>query len=166
MNKYIKILIFVIVLACVALGIIVYTFPRYSGPSQETKEKMSSQSVSSTSPKKQPIDLISPNGGETWKIGQTYSIEWAPNPGSPIEIQIVNESISDSPYLLTKDFLPEDISLSGKYTFTLDKWWAPTTSGEPREVLVPVQPGQYKIRLMGLVGFPGDSSDNYFTIVQ
>ena len=103
------------------------------------------------------ITVLSPNGGETWQIGQTYSVVWEPAKIRPLQIQIVTESSYEPSYILSKG----PFSADGKYTFRLENWWIPNREGD---ILAPMEVGKYKIRLVTGVGGPVDSSDASFSI--
>lgn len=128
----------------------------------------SNNTVSQNPPSTPFIKVISPNGGETWKVGQTYSIVWEANkPYGAVQIQIVTDETSDQPYLLTNGYLEGDAAKAGTYSFTLKNWWVPGwANGKENNIQAPVEAGKYKIRLMTGVGGPTDSSDKQFSIVQ
>lgn len=139
-----------------------------TGQTLPTATPLPNNTVSQNSPSTPFIKVISPNGGETLKVGQTYSIVWeGDQPYGNVQIQIVTDETSDQPYLLTNGYLEGDAAKAGTYSFTLKNWWVPGwANGKENNIQAPVEPGKYKIRLMTGVGGPTDSSDKQFSIDQ
>lgn len=101
------------------------------------------------------IKVISPNGEEEWKIGNTYDITWESQGADKIYIYLVKEGASDVAEIITRDFIQASL---GKYSWTI-----PTKNNDIN------LGGQFKI----VITFPEekngkirDVSDNYFSIVK
>ncbi|GEM_PF-2774779 len=105
-------------------------------------------------PSAQPtITVTSPNGGETWKVGETYNITWNSANMNKINIEIIDTTISAG---VTLNLAENYSAAAGSYAWTI-----PSNVGE-------VPGNRYKISLSGAgIGFfnINDSSDNYFSIV-
>lgn len=94
------------------------------------------------------IRVISPNGGETWKAGETQIITWE------------TENISNS---LIGLFL---VNTSGQ-GFGFDANVNPTTNDGTQKVVVPNVPtGKYKVYIKAYAIGSIDYSDDYFTVVS
>jgi len=165
------VLIVLVVILAGAVGYFVFTkkpAPVVEQITSPTTTPPTNNTVSQNPPSAPFIKVLSPNGGETWKMGQTYSIVWeVDKPYGAVQIQIVTDETSDQPYLLTNGYLEGDAAKAGSYSFTLKNWWVPGwANGKYNNIQSPVELGKYKIRLMTGVGGPTDSSDKQFSIVK
>ncbi|OGZ78997.1 MAG: hypothetical protein A2528_01130 [Candidatus Staskawiczbacteria bacterium RIFOXYD2_FULL_37_9] len=98
------------------------------------------------------ITVTSPNGGETWKVGETHSITWNSINvnGTILTIQLKN-SVTNVATMITYQTVPSSEFYS---------WIIPSN----------IAPGQYKMQLSAYSDSTNteliqDLSDNYFTIV-
>lgn len=92
------------------------------------------------------IQVLSPNGGETWEQGKTYNITW----GNINFTGNVNVNITKLPF--TNITLAPNIVNTGSWSWTIPEAFAT---------------GDYKIQLIGVNdGDPFDSSDETFTISE
>ncbi|MEA3344195.1 MAG: Ser-Thr-rich GPI-anchored membrane family protein [Patescibacteria group bacterium] len=106
------------------------------------KETASFNIVEATTPS---IAVISPNGGEQWKVGETHDIKWTTNSKeSTVGIILYDESISAS---ASKVWQKENISNTGNYSFTVPNL---------------ITRNSYKIYISTKDAY--DRSDDYFTI--
>ena len=124
------------------------------------------------------ITVLSPNGGETWEIGKSYTVKWQSSMIKTVNIQIrnINESgVGPSPCdygVYLNHPTKEPISAAaGSFTFKLEMtgWCYPEVNSE--WVRYPITPrnNQYKIRILGrteeaLSPLYDDTSDAPFTI--
>lgn len=98
------------------------------------------------------ITVTSPNGGETWKIGETKNITWQVNRVSMVDISV--KDMTGKTYSID-----QGIKFSGSFS-----WFVGRYSGG---YLFP--PGQYKIEIKNTyagAGTPPDISNNYFTVAD
>lgn len=152
----VPLLLLVIAVLLVGGGAYVFTqnkeaSPAVSGnvelPQATATEQTTTVTTQTTSATQPSVTVLSPNGGETWKVGQVYTISWQPAIGVG-SIQIIadkNALCGEAPCLRVHDeYIAEGV---GKYTFTLND----------------IQPGKYYVRLNTVVGGPTIYS-NQFTI--
>ncbi len=128
-----------------------------SSTSQVDKWYSFTLSASSVQPS---IAVISPNGGERWQIGKTYTITWGSSNMDKLQIALTdaNLDVGEKRCVLNGGSLISETPKS--FTFTLNT--CVNSSGQ----IVNVSPGNYKIRICGQnEGYPCDYSDNYFSIV-
>ncbi|MDO8529916.1 MAG: hypothetical protein Q7S10_00680 [bacterium] len=109
------------------------------------------------------INLISPNGGEVWKFGETRRISWTSQGLDKVAIYVYNDTVSGSGSTNYLDSAGTSLSVSasqGYFDWTIAQNWLPkTTAGNEN---------RYKIVISG-VNVHGtmtrDSSENYFSII-
>jgi len=117
------------------------------------------------------IKILSPNGGEIWQIGKTYTILWSATKGvKRVAIELVDNRAPESCYLtgIIPGSRGKPISInaaSGKYTFVLNK--VSCYSGMGAGGVKTIEPGnQYNVYVRDI-----DNSDNvgisdYFSIIS
>ena len=102
------------------------------------------------------LTVVSPNGGETWVSGNTYTITW--NASSDVGQKLIDISLMDS----RKDYytyIAKDTTSiylgSGKYSYS---WTVPQS----------ITPGEnmFKVRVESMYLGVYDESDNYFSIIS
>jgi hypothetical protein len=108
-----------------------------------------------------PLKIISPNGGEKWEIGKTYTIKWqSKGLSNSLEIYLRDDRTGPS-YKLIATGIPNYIN---SYNWTIPQdFWGKYTVGN-----------SYKIQVREIGGKAGgspgegvfDESDNYFSIVN
>ncbi|MBE3089012.1 MAG: VCBS repeat-containing protein [Actinobacteria bacterium] len=99
----------------------------------------------SPSPPQQSITVVSPNGGETWQVGNTYAVTWTSNNISGnVNIELYKGSV---PVYAIETNTPND----GYASWTISSSTTPDTD--------------YKIKITSVDGTVSDFSDSYFTIV-
>ena len=96
------------------------------------------------------ITVISPNGGETWVVGNTYDIRWESRKIEKVRITLetTEPSVRVLPILIVDDY-PANL---GKYSWVVEDF-----------------PGRWKIKIIGKTAdgrVVSDLSDNYFSIVS
>jgi hypothetical protein len=114
-------------------------------------------------PTTQPtVTVVSPNGGEAWKIGETHNITWTSSGINNVGIELWNADNSARICYLNND---QSVPASqNSYSFAINTCM--NSSGQT----ISIVPGNYKIRVSsfwpegGEAGF-ADVSDNYFSIV-
>ena len=153
----------------------IYTYPwgNMSNTVQFTVTTSASQ-INSSQPS---ITVLSPNGGENWKIGSTQTIKWnitgAVKDNYSLVIEVGNKIIGQENYGTLAQIQP---SKQNSYTFTVPSY---VLGGD---VQMPLNSGHYKVRLTLYDGFvcnggqicpaeqgnliAQDDSDNYFTITN
>ena len=107
------------------------------------------------------ITVTSPNGGETWKIGEIHNITWKSNNIS--QTANVQINIVDSRYVPgSQDYPVGAIAITTPNVGSFS-WTIPTKVGD----IDFTKNSSYKIVIAAGLGYVGDSdfSDNYFTIV-
>jgi hypothetical protein len=94
------------------------------------------------------IDVVQPNGGETWTKGNSYYISWDNDFDENVKIELVNDATATTTTI--------DASVPGSTTV----WTIPNTGVYPAGIL-------YKMKISSTEN-PGlfDLSDAYFTIVD
>ena len=111
--------------------------------------------VSPTTP---TITVTSPNGGESWKIGETQKITWTSTGVGNVGIYLAYQDD-------TLCYLTNVPSSQGSYSYTIG-----TQCPDGRAVPKAIVPGQYKIFISenpsSVHNPPSDYSDNYFNIVS
>ncbi|MFA6446060.1 MAG: hypothetical protein WCW14_02305, partial [Candidatus Paceibacterota bacterium] len=150
---FIPLLIAIIAVLVIGGGIYIYE-----------SEKMNEQEANSKQPS---LTLVSPNGGETYKKGDTVNIRWnTENISSTIDINLLKADGSIV-YNLVSQLDPQNgsqvDSIGPSYS-----WWVPTDNGPGGRK---IDAGTYKIQII----VPGyndegrgvaDASDNYFTVTN
>ena len=101
------------------------------------------------------LTVISPNGGEKWVVGNTYTITW--NASSDVGQKLINISLKDSRNDYYTYIAKDTTSIylgSGKYSYS---WTVPQS----------ITPGEnmFKVRVESMYLSVYDESDNYFSIV-
>jgi hypothetical protein len=107
------------------------------------------------------IKVLSPNGGEVWKIGNDYKIKWDSRGVSQIKIDIVDYRAPESCMLNNRNPIP---AYPGEYSFKLESC---VTHNVGVDEKVNLSPGsEYKVRIedAGQPEKTSDFSDNYFSI--
>jgi len=113
-----------------------------------------------STPTTKSITLISPNGGERWEVGKTYTIRWeAPGYAPDTSVQIALRVAGVDPNLSSGEATIANTTNSGSYT-----WKIPAQL----EDMVLGAGNVYKIVIYIAGGGPGkyDLSDEYFSIVS
>jgi hypothetical protein len=101
------------------------------------------------------IEVLSPNGGETWYQGYPYSIQWTSKSlKGNVKIMLKYGPGSEGWYAIN-----ENVSNTGSYTFTL-----PTRYLDGKYLYE--EPNQYMIYIMALDQQVADGSDARFSIVS
>lgn len=101
------------------------------------------------------IEVLSPNGGETWYKGYPYSIQWTSKSlKGNVKIMLKYGPGSEGWYAIN-----ENVSNTGSYTFTL-----PTKYLDGKYLYE--EPNQYRIYIMALDQQVADGSDGRFSIVS
>jgi len=108
------------------------------------------------------INLLSPNGGENWKFGETRRITWTAEGLDKVAIYVYNDTILGSGSTNYLD--PAGTSLSvpasrGYFDWTVTQNWLPTPASGNEN--------RYKIVISGASAngiLARDASDNYFSI--
>lgn len=116
--------------------------------------------ISSKLPKGSSIKVISPNGGEKWEVGKTYTIKWeAPGYDSSASVQIGLRRVGVNPNLSSGEATIAITTNSGSYT-----WKVPAQL----EDMILGAGNVYKIVIYIEGGGPGkyDLSDECFSIVS
>jgi len=107
------------------------------------------------------ITVLSPNGGEQWKVGETHTIKWETNfQESTVGMVLYDESLVSLGASASKVWQEENIPNTGSYSFTVPQFY-PGIAGAGIN--------QYKIYIdsYSASGYSvSDYSDNYFSITQ
>jgi hypothetical protein len=94
------------------------------------------------------IEVLQPNGGETWVKGSSYYIGWDNNFPENVKIELVNDATSTT--TLIEDNVPGSTTV----------WTIPNTGSYPAGIL-------YKVKITSVENsLATDMSNNYFTIVD
>jgi predicted secreted protein len=103
------------------------------------------------------ITVISPNGGETWKVGGTYDVTWASNGIDKVDISVCGEVIPPCGPCCNCVLIGDDVLASlRKYSWIIPSGW----DGEKKKI---------RIRDAEADAFSScvkDESDNYFSIAE
>ncbi len=106
-------------------------------------------------PAEPSITVISPNGGEEWKIGKTHDITWMTNniPAANDMLVRLRDSAGVEHYFYGNSDISNTVPNNGFFSITV-----PST----------LTPGQYKVEVKTSVNGQSylDASDNYFNIVS
>jgi len=107
-------------------------------------------------PKEKSITVISPNGGEEWEIEKTYKIEWdyAGDDNNLVNIELWDGESGRS-------IIVSKILASQRYY----NWKIPATIGSSSYLANWETPYIY-VGLADTIPYVGDSSDNYFDIIE
>jgi len=110
------------------------------------------------------ITVLSPNGGESWKVGETHRITWAAVGVEKVTMYLYDDRITSSGAIVNYPVLDnQPISASqGYYDWTIptDIRWLPREGGDNRG-------DNYKIRINDASTDPVlDESDNFFNILN
>ena len=113
------------------------------------------------------VTVTSPNGGETLKIGQTYTISWNSSDigSSTVSIFLNDDSINCSGYTgcWSSFGVASGLQNTGSYSWNTNE----KMFGDAGPNTVPVTAGsEYKIEICKDPRAVCDSSDNYFTITN
>ena len=125
-----------------------------TGPSYGYLNDISDKPFTITAPanNSSSITVISPNGEEIWKIGETKNIIWQANRVNMVDISV-------------KDMTGKTYSIDqGIKSSSLFSWFVGRYSGGYL-----FSPGQYKIEIKNTyagAGTPPDISNNYFTVAD
>lgn len=104
---------------------------------------------------KSSITLSSPNGGEVWNTGESYTIDWtyAGNVGKTVKIEMINVCLCTPVYTIM-DSISMGSKGKGSYAWKVPMdFWLPGTFGHYYMVVTSNEKSQYN-----------DSSDSNFTI--
>jgi len=108
------------------------------------------------------IKLVSPNGGEIWKIGNNYKVKWRSSGIEKVKISIVDYGAPENCLLNNGNPIPASF---GEYNFKLES----CKVDKMGMGIVKLSPGdEYKIRIED-AEHPekySDFSDNYFSIEE
>jgi hypothetical protein len=171
MNKFNKgiapvVVIIIIVAIILILGGIGYYY--HSTKTQQTvqlQEGNNNQEVLGNQPS---VTVVSPNGGEVLKIGETYSIKWSSagfKPGDEVSVSLREDLGNTTPpcfYSLAR--LDNEVSGQGSYDWKVlpeynTKICNTKVDGKKFKIVV------YIVSDNNSVTMPSDESDNFFSIV-
>lgn len=176
------ILILVIFAAIIGGGILAYQYWWWL-PEQETKgEETKGEEPKGEEPKEPYIEVISPNGGETWTLGESYNIQWVSWGIKNVNILLVDYRAPETCYLngvAKEDLICEGTELpysceprpvdATEGIFRIDNLsQVRCRPGMHQWPVADISPGdEYKIRIEDAdVPSIADFSDNYFSIVE
>ncbi|MBU1992647.1 hypothetical protein KKG51_03040, partial [Patescibacteria group bacterium] len=109
------------------------------------------------------ITVLSPNGGEEWKTGETHRIRWESKGIDSVDIYIYDPSIFGSGS--TNHIAPANMPISatlGYYDWTIP----PLRNLPPLSSQLPGGGDNYKIRIDDVSSDVNDHSDNFFSITE
>lgn len=171
MNKFNKgiapviVIIIIVVIILILGGIGYYYHSTKTQPAVQLQESNNNQEASGSQPS---VTVISPNGGEVLKIGETYSIKWSSagfKPGDEVSVSLredLGNTTAPCFYSLAK--LTNDASGQGSYDWKIlpeynTKICNSKVTGKKFKITV------YIVSNNSSVAMPSDESDNSFTIV-
>lgn len=164
MKKIISILLFL----ALFLGITTTVFAMTKAEKQAALDRLQARMTALTAKMTELVNLIaqvknqpsitvtSPNGGESWKIGETKNITWTSTGVINVTLSLVDASVGASSLTM-----PTIIAISVPASQGSYSWTIPST----------ITAGNYKIKVTENVGYNvmnralvSDLSNNYFTI--
>jgi hypothetical protein len=131
-------------------------------PVEEVKPKEVTPPEKETAPPEKPfIQVISPNGGESWMIGKSYTVKWKSTGVKKVNILLVDYRAPETCYLNDDKI---DATLG---SFTIESLSKVRCFPGGGISIVDISPGaQYKIKIEDAENPKiSDFSDNYFSIV-
>lgn len=116
------------------------------------------------------ITVLSPNGGEKWKIGETYNITWDSSyydRREKIDISLLKQKM-DEGIEIANVYIVKGVDNTGSY-----KWTVPVSFPFSADRLVDIVDGNYYKVFVGLADSgesnksnESDASDNFFYLVK
>lgn len=140
-----------------------YRIHIWANTSPVSAEDYSDSTISIVALSQEPsITVISPNGGESLKVGGVYRISWSGTGNSSGSqfiqlIQDMKESYTSCAFTIA--VINDTQTISGSYTWTIPSSYTSAYCGT-----VSLAGNQFKIKVSD--GQISDSSDNYFSIVS
>lgn len=171
MNKFNKgiapvvVIIIVVVIILTLGGIGFYYHSTKTQPAVQSQESNNNQEASGSQPS---VTVVSPNGGEVLKIGETYSIKWSSagfKPGDGVSV-LLREDLGNTtaPCFYSIATLNSEASGQGFYDWKIlpeynTKTCNSKVAGKKFKITV------YIVSDNSSVAMPSDESDNFFSIV-
>lgn len=115
-------------------------------------QQMRKNVVNGASDSTPTLTVISPNGGESWIAGSSYSIQWTytGNPGTNVKIELINRCLCVPVYTIIDS---TNIGNNGQGSYV---WVIP--SG--------ITSGNYLVRISSSGGSVADGSDSHFGLIS